>query len=143
MRNKVTLIVAFSAVLVLFFGMTLFDDAQAMKSKGNSLTTTSSNNVCGISLCDEPMTIQEKISLYLQGLQASESTILQQGALSPLGSVPLKSMPATKMMEIPQLKAKSSESIAITPPRPTPTPDPTTKAAETVTKQAEAIPKVT
>jgi len=142
MDNKVTIIVVFSAILVLFFGMTLFDDTQAMKSKGNSLTEVSSKNVCGISLCDEPMTIQEKISLYLQRLQASESTILQQGALSSIGSVPLKSLPTTKMMEIPQLKAKSSESIAIAPPRPTPTPDPTTKAAETVTKQAEAIPKV-
>ncbi len=140
-RNKTTLIVAFSAILVLFFGMTLFDDAQAMKSKGNSLTEISSNKVCGTSLCDEPMSIKEKISLYLQRLQASESTILQQGALSPLGSVPLKSMPATRMMETPQLKVKSSESIDIAPP-PTPTPDPTTKAPETVTKQAETTPKV-
>ena len=84
MRNKVTLIVVFSSILVLFFGMTLFDDAQAMKSKGNSLTEISSKKVCGDFLCgDQQMTIEEKISLYLQRLQASESTILQQGALSP------------------------------------------------------------
>jgi len=35
MGNKVTIIVVFSSILVLFFGMTLFDDAQAMKLKNN------------------------------------------------------------------------------------------------------------
>jgi len=82
MGNKVTLIVVFSAILVLFFGMTLFDDAQAMKSKGNSLTEVSSKQVCGNFLCDEPMSIAEKIRLYLQQLSGSESTVLQQ-AIDP------------------------------------------------------------
>jgi len=82
MGNKVTLIVAFSAILVLFFGMTLFDDVQAMKSKGNSLTEVSSKQVCGNFLCDEPMSIAEKIRLYLQQLSGSESTVLQQ-AIDP------------------------------------------------------------
>jgi len=80
MGNKVTLIVAFSAVLVLFFGMTLFDDAQAMKSKGNSLTEVSSKQVCGNFLCDEPLSIAEKIAIYLLTLaqQEEETEILQQ-----------------------------------------------------------------
>jgi len=83
MGNKTTLIVAFSAILVLFFGMTLFDDAQAMKSKGNSLTEVSSKQVCGNFLCDEPMSIAEKIAIYLLTLVQQEETeteILQQSA---------------------------------------------------------------
>jgi len=83
MGNKVTLIVVFSAILVLFFGMTLFDDAQAMKSKGNSLTEVSSKQVCGNFLCDEPMSIAEKIAIYLLTLVQQEETeteILQQSA---------------------------------------------------------------
>jgi len=82
MGNKTTLIVAFSAILVLFFGMTLFDDAQAMKSKGNSLTEVSSKQVCGNFLCDEPLSIAEKITIYLLTLAQQEETqteILQQG----------------------------------------------------------------
>jgi len=81
MGNKTTLIVAFSAILVLFFGMTLFDDAQAMKSKGNSLTEVSSKQVCGNFLCDEPLSIAEKIAIYLLTLAQQEETeteILQQ-----------------------------------------------------------------
>jgi len=82
MGNKVTLIVVFSAILVLFFGMTLFDDAQAIKSKGNSLTETTSKQVCGNFICDEPMSIAEKIAIYLLTLVQQEETeteILQQG----------------------------------------------------------------
>ena len=71
---------------ILFFGMTLFDDAQAMKSKGNSLTEVSSKQVCGNFLCDEPLSIAEKITVYLLTLAQQEETeteILQQAAVFP------------------------------------------------------------
>ena len=50
--RKLAILSVLSVILVLFFGMTLIDDAQAMKSQGNSLTEISSNQVCGVSLCN-------------------------------------------------------------------------------------------
>jgi len=107
MGNKVTIIVVFSTILVLFFGMTLFDDTQAVKSQGNSLTETNSQQVCGTSLCDEPMSIEEKIRLYLQKLSGGESTVLQQAIDPRLMKEPLKVKPGTMSQPV-QISPKIS-----------------------------------
>jgi len=138
--SRTVFLIMFSTILVFSIGIISIQDVEAMKSKGTSIPIISSNQVCGTSLCDEPMSIQEKIRLYLQGMQRSESTILQQGALSQMGSVPLKSMPSTKMMEIPKLKIKSPEAAAVSPP-PAPAPAPTTQPP-TMTQPAQIAPKI-
>jgi len=45
---------------------------EAVKGQGISLLSTGSDNVCGESLCANPMSIQEKIDQYLQELKAKE-----------------------------------------------------------------------
>jgi len=45
---------------------------EAVKGEGVSLLSTSSDNVCGESLCANPMSIQEKIDQYLQELKTKE-----------------------------------------------------------------------
>jgi len=79
---------------ILIFTLVLSQNTEALKSEGNSLTEVSSKKVCGTSLCDEPMSIAEKIRLYLQKLSGSESTVLQQG-IDPRLMDPLKVKPGT------------------------------------------------
>ena len=79
---------------ILIFALVLSQNTEDLKSEGNSLTEVSSKQVCGTSLCDEPMSIAEKIRLYLQQLSGSESTVLQQ-AIDPRLMDPLKVKPGT------------------------------------------------
>jgi len=79
---------------ILIFALVLSQNTEALKSEGNSLTEVSSKQVCGTSLCDEPLSIAEKIRLYLQQLSGSESTVLQQ-AIDPRLMDPLKVKPGT------------------------------------------------
>jgi len=76
--------VVFSFVLLLGGQVSFVPDAEAIKSSGNRLTVISSNQVCGIELCDEPMSIEEKIQLFLNPQTVQETsfrpgTVLQQG----------------------------------------------------------------
>ncbi len=52
-------------------------DAEAIKSKGTSNPITLSSLVCGNSLCDKPMSMEEKIQMYLKE-DNSESSIVQK-----------------------------------------------------------------
>ena len=79
---------------ILIFALVLSQNTEDLKSEGNSLTEVSSKQVCGTSLCDEPMSIAEKIRLYLQQLSGSESKVLQQ-AIDPRLMDPLKVKPGT------------------------------------------------
>lgn len=58
--------------------------SEATKSLGNSLTEVSSDKVCGIMLCEESMTIEEKISSFmnqipLRGNPDQQSTFMMGG----------------------------------------------------------------
>ncbi len=107
---------------ILIFALVLSQNTEALKSEGNSLTEVSSKKICGTSLCDEPMSIAEKISLYLQKLSDSESTVLQQ-AIDPRLMDPLKvkpgTMPLREALSAKQLEqAKVRQLIPTTPTSP-------------------------
>ena len=58
--------------------------SEAAKSLGNPLTEVSSDKVCGIMLCEESMTIEEKISSFmnqipLRGNPDQQSTFMMGG----------------------------------------------------------------
>jgi len=91
---------------ILIFALVLSQNAEALKSEGNSLTEVSSKKVCGLSLCDEPMSIEEKIALFYQKLSGGESTVLQQ-AIDPRLMDPLKVKPGT----IPSREALSTKQL--------------------------------
>jgi len=119
-------------VSIVIFALVLSQNTEALKSEGNSLTEVSSKKVCGTSLCDEPMSIAEKIRLYLQKLSGSESTVLQQ-AIDPRlmlkepfkvkpGAIPSREAPSIKQFDqskmgefipIPKAPAKSSPDLPI------------------------------
>jgi len=122
--GKTELIVVFLAVLVLFVGINSFENAEAIKSKGNSLTETTSKQVCGNFMCDEPMSIVEKIAAYLLSLaqlEEPETNILQQAFLpgsfggermaSPIPPIGERSFQAPDLrMGAPQIGAKTFKS---------------------------------
>lgn len=60
------------------------DSAEAKKSHGSPASVINSKNVCGLELCDKPMTIEEKISAYLYELSKKYNVELplQQGRFS-------------------------------------------------------------
>ena len=64
-NSKVIILLAFSLILVSTIITTQIPLADAVKSSGNSLTETNSKKICGVSLCDNPMTMKEKIQQYL------------------------------------------------------------------------------
>ena len=64
-NTKVIILLAFSLILVSTIITTQIPLADAVKSSGNSLTETNSKKICGVSLCDNPMTMKEKIQQYL------------------------------------------------------------------------------
>jgi len=64
-NSRVIFVLAFSLVLALTIITTQIPLADALKSSGNSLSETNSKRVCGVSLCDNPMTMEEKIKQYL------------------------------------------------------------------------------
>ena len=85
-------IIAGFLILALVFSQNI----EATKAQGNSHTEVLSKKICGTSLCDEPLSIQEKIRLYLQQLSSSESTILQQAIDPRLQAIdPSKVRPGT------------------------------------------------
>jgi len=104
---------------ILIFSLVLSQNTEALKSEGNSLTEVSSKKVCGLSLCDEPMSIEEKIALFYQKLSGGESTVLQQ-AIDPRLMDPLKvkpgTMPSREALSTKQLEqAKIREVVPTTP----------------------------
>lgn len=50
-------------------------DAEAIKSKGTSNPITLSSLVCGNSLCDRPMSMEEKIQMYLKEDNSGSSVV--------------------------------------------------------------------
>jgi len=127
MGKKTELLVLFLAVLVLFVGINSFENAEAIKSKGNSLTETTSKLVCGNFLCDEPLSIAEKIAAYLLNLaqqEEPETNILQQAFIpgsfggermtSPLPPIGERSFKAPDVrMGAPQIGAKTFKSFDV------------------------------
>ncbi len=121
------LIVVFLAVLVLFVGINSFEDVEAMKSKGTHLTETTSKQVCGNFLCDEPLSIAEKIAAYLLNLalqEEPETNVLQQAfipgsfggermapPISPIGEISFQA-PDLKMAAY-QIGAKTFKSLDV------------------------------
>jgi len=96
--RKLAIFSVLSVIFVLSISLVLSQNTEALKSEGNSLTEVSSKKVCGTSLCDEPMSIAEKIRLYLQQLSDSESTALQQ-AIDPRLMVKSKESLSVKQFE--------------------------------------------
>ena len=127
MGKKTELLVLFLVVLVLFVGINSFENAEAIKSKGNSLTETTSKQVCGNFMCDEPMSIAEKIAAYLLNLaqqEEPETNILQQAFLpgsfggermgSPIPPIGERSFQAPDLkMAAPQIGAKTFKSLDV------------------------------
>jgi len=121
------LIVVFLAVLVLFVGINSFEDVEAMKSKGTHLTETTSKQVCGNFLCDEPLSIAEKIAAYLLNLaleEEPETNVLHQAfipgsfggermapPISPIGEISFQ-VPDLKMAAS-QIGAKTFKSLDV------------------------------
>jgi len=114
---------------------TSLQPVEAIRSQGNSLTETTSKQVCGNFLCDEPMSIAEKVAAYLLSLaqqEEPETNILQQfygsfqgmgqpgqqmgeqfGGVSPPRE-PRMTMPeaGAKYFESPELKMKAPKITA-------------------------------
>ena len=110
------LIVVFLAVLVLFVGINSFEDVEAMKSKGTYLTETTSKQVCGNFLCDEPLSIAEKIAAYLLNLalqEEPETNVLHQafipGSFGGEGMAPPISPIGEISFQVPDLKMAASQ----------------------------------
>jgi len=57
------------------------DDAEAKKSAGTYLTEIGSKKVCGDKLCDEPLSITEKIAAFLESKFMREGGVEQQAII--------------------------------------------------------------
>lgn len=82
--ERIVTVVIFSLILVFASIALSIQSVEAIKSQGNSLTEITSKQVCGNFLCDEPMSIVEKIAAYLLSLaqqEEPETNILQQAFL--------------------------------------------------------------
>jgi len=120
--RKLAIFSVLSVIFVLSISLVLSQNTEALKSEGNPLTEVSSKKVCGLSLCDEPMSIEEKIALFYQKLSGGESTVLQQAIdprlMDPLkvkpGTIPLREALSTKQLE----QAKVRQLIPTTPTSP-------------------------
>jgi hypothetical protein len=60
-------------VSILILGIVI-PDSEALKSSGNPMLQTNSKMICGDHICDRPMTIQEKIMMYLFGEEPQTTT---------------------------------------------------------------------
>lgn len=57
----------------------LASTAKAIKAKGVPTPEINSKKVCGIELCTQPMTIAEKIAMYLENLLGKKSPVPEKG----------------------------------------------------------------
>jgi len=77
-----------TALLFVIISLAIFlpvNFAEALKSSGNLLPQTNSQMVCGVHICESPMSIQEKIMMYLFGTVSddgpSESPVFSFGGV--------------------------------------------------------------
>ncbi len=64
--------------MLVFSLAVFFEPAEAKKSSGNPLTEITSKKVCGVQLCDEPQSIEEKIAAFLESKSKGEGGAEQQ-----------------------------------------------------------------
>lgn len=57
----------------------LASPAEAIKAKGVPTPEINSKKVCGVELCTQPMTIAEKIAMYLETILGKTSPIPEKG----------------------------------------------------------------
>jgi len=84
--NRVIIITCFSLVLMLSLSVITVQTAEAKKGEGVPILETTSKRVCGNFICDTPMSMEEKIAVYLLSLlqqESPETNILQQAFLRP------------------------------------------------------------
>ncbi|MCZ6582812.1 MAG: calcium-binding protein, partial [Thaumarchaeota archaeon] len=81
-----------TALLFVIISLAIFlpvNFAEALKSSGNLLPQTNSQMVCGVHICESPMSIQEKIMMYLFGTASddvsSDSPVFSFGGVLPSG----------------------------------------------------------
>jgi len=87
------LILVFSLITVFFlFSGIILDSAYAKKSSGTSNPVVSSSMVCGDTLCNAPLTVEQKIGYYLLDfIEIDESSVIQQSMFS-VGEVTIQGL---------------------------------------------------
>jgi hypothetical protein len=81
--QKELLVIAFSVIL--FTMATSIPNVDAKKSSGTYLSEIGSTKVCGDMLCDEPISIKDKISLFLESKGIGKKTITKQSDRFSIG----------------------------------------------------------
>lgn len=83
LNSKFTLVIIITAVILLS-SLVHAQDVEAYKSIGKKNPEVLSKKVCGLDICQTPMTIQEKIHLYLSKL-LGENYLIQQSRFAMIG----------------------------------------------------------
>lgn len=131
------LVITFLFVLLLVGALASFQPAEAKKASGKKLLDTNSKLVCGDALCEEPMTIEEKIAAFLFSLTGEKAT-----AMKPISKI-------AEMMK--QVKQKTTQPPPVTqtqPPTPeeprgtTASPDTTASIMQTRVGEPVALPPI-
>jgi len=83
-NSKISIPICFIFVVMIFGFLYFPADAEAKISAGNYLTEIGSKKVCGDRMCDEPLSIAEKIAAFLES-KSREGDADQQGRFSEGG----------------------------------------------------------